>query len=112
MAINRHEMGVLILIGAVAIILGYTAYLKVDVQDYPSAEVSFGGGMNMPVFTMTHGFVTGNENIEGVTNLPHRYPNVSGGNITALIHRGWSPMRKRAPHDSKWIECPPAEVMF
>lgn len=39
----------------------------------------------------------------------HRYPRVSGGNITALIHNGFDQMRKPAPQDTDWFLKPPAE---
>lgn len=43
---------------------------------------------------------------------PHRYPKVSGGNITTLIHQGFDAMRRQAPQDADWIEQPPADVMW
>jgi hypothetical protein len=43
---------------------------------------------------------------------PHRYPTISGGNITALIHQGMDAMRRQAPQDSDWIERPPGEEMW
>jgi hypothetical protein len=42
----------------------------------------------------------------------HRYPVISGGNITALIHQGMDAMRRQAPQDADWIERPPGEVMW
>lgn len=44
--------------------------------------------------------------------LPHRYPNVSGGNISSLIHHGMSQLCKPAPQDTAWIERPPGEVAW
>lgn len=44
--------------------------------------------------------------------LPHRYPQISGGNITALIHKGFEPMRRKAPQDADWIEHPPGTEMW
>ena len=40
----------------------------------------------------------------------HRYPAAVGGEITAAIHRGWSPMRvpARTP-GAQWIVAPPSE---
>lgn len=49
----------------------------------------------------------------GYTYTRHRYPRVCGGEITALIHRGYSPMRiPRDTPDVQWIIAPPSEVMF
>lgn len=42
----------------------------------------------------------------------HRYPAVSGGNISALIHQGMSALRRPAPQDDDWRTRPPAEVMW
>lgn len=43
---------------------------------------------------------------------PHRYPTVSGGNITALIHKGFSSMGQPAPQDDDWLIEPPGREMF
>lgn len=45
---------------------------------------------------------------QGVTLTAHRYPTVSGGNITALIHNGISAMSRPAPQDNDWLESPPS----
>ncbi len=42
----------------------------------------------------------------------HRYPEVSGGNISTLIHYGMDRLKLPAPQDNDWIQRPPAEVMF
>jgi hypothetical protein len=43
----------------------------------------------------------------------HKYPVVSGGNISTLIHRGgFDRLAKPAPQDDDWLKRPPAEVMF
>jgi hypothetical protein len=42
----------------------------------------------------------------------HKYPEVSGGNISTLIHQGMDALRKPAPQDNDWITRPPAEVQF
>jgi hypothetical protein len=42
----------------------------------------------------------------------HRYPQLSGTNMTAVIHHGWDAMMRPAPADTAWIERPPAEVEF
>ena len=49
----------------------------------------------------------------GYVYTPHRYPRATGGEITAVIHRGFSPMRvPRNTPDAQWIIAPPSEVMF
>jgi hypothetical protein len=48
----------------------------------------------------------------GYVYTPHRYPRVAGGEITAAIHRGFSPMRVPNVEDVQWLIAPPSEVMF
>lgn len=48
----------------------------------------------------------------GYTYTPHRYPRVMGGEITAIIHRGFSPMRVPDVADVQWLIAPPSEVAF
>jgi hypothetical protein len=42
----------------------------------------------------------------------HKYPAVTGGNISTLIHHGMDRLSKPAPQDDDWLKRPPAEVMF
>ena len=48
----------------------------------------------------------------GYVYTPHRYPRTAGGEITALIHKGFSPMRVPNVQDVQWLIAPPSEVMF
>jgi hypothetical protein len=48
----------------------------------------------------------------GYVYTPHRYPRVTGGEITAAIHRGWSSMRVPNVADVQWLIAPPSEVSF
>ena len=48
----------------------------------------------------------------GYTYTRHRYPRVHGGEITALIHHGFSPMRVPHVDDVQWIISPPSEVAW
>jgi hypothetical protein len=43
---------------------------------------------------------------------PHRYPVVSGGNITTLIHQGFDSLRYTAPQDGDWLEQPPGSEVL
>lgn len=49
---------------------------------------------------------------QGLTFSPLRYPNVTGGNISTLIHQGMSALNQPSPQDNDWRIRPPAEVMF
>lgn len=112
MATSNTVIGLGVIGLALAVLCGYMAHLSVDVETYPDVEVAAGASLNTPVTMAPHEFVTDNNSIVPQNYTPHRYPSVSGGNITALIHHGLSPLRKRAPSDAKWIECPPANVMW
>jgi hypothetical protein len=48
----------------------------------------------------------------GYVYTPHRYPRVAGGEISALIHRGFSSMRVPNMQDVQWLIAPPSEVSF
>lgn len=45
--------------------------------------------------------------------LPVRYPHVSGQNLSAVMHHGWSSMMKAAPAKAAaWFDNPPQDVMW
>jgi len=95
-------------------LLWYIAYQEVDKPTMPQTETSL-TGFNASLDACTaHEFfrpetVTLNQEL---VFTPHRYPNVTGGNISTLIHQGFSALRLPAPQDNKWITCPPGEVMY
>jgi hypothetical protein len=116
MNISKNE-GILLFAGvAVVGILWYLAYDKVENKVAPKQEVMVSGGFSAALdkctvdefFTPGH---LGSENIQ-LQFTPHRYPNVTGGNISTLIHLGMSQLRLPAPQDDKWITRPPAEIQW
>ncbi len=48
----------------------------------------------------------------GYTYTPHRYPRMTGGEITTLIHRGYSSMRIPNIADVQWMIAPPSEAVL
>lgn len=48
----------------------------------------------------------------GYVYTRHRYPARHGGEISAAIHHGFSPMRVPHVDDVQWIISPPSEVMW
>lgn len=48
----------------------------------------------------------------GYTYTPHRYPRSTGGEITSLIHHGYSSMRVPRSEDVQWLVSPPSEVAW
>jgi hypothetical protein len=59
-----------------------------------------------------HAVVPDQQRHSGYTYTPHRYPRGCGGEITAVIHRGFSTMRVPAVADVQWMIAPPSEVMW
>ena len=48
--------------------------------------------------------------MNGIAYHPHRYPKLCGGEITTLLHRGWSTVSLPAEGDMDWLSQPPSEV--
>lgn len=46
------------------------------------------------------------------TNCRHRYPTVSGTNISTLIHHGYSPLMVPSERDYDWMVNPPSDSYF
>jgi hypothetical protein len=114
MAMDKNTIPLVVVgVGLVAL-FGYFAYLSVDIKTYPDVEIAANGGIGgrpEPSY-MPSEYMSPENHIVPVVNLPHRYPNVSGGNITCLIHHGLSPLKMSKGMDQKWITRPPAEVMW
>jgi hypothetical protein len=51
-----------------------------------------------------------NQLIGGYAYHPHRYPKLCGGEITTLLHRGFSTASIPAEDDMEWLTKPPSEV--
>jgi hypothetical protein len=50
--------------------------------------------------------------LNGYVYTQHRYPRQTGGEVTAVIHRGFSAMRVPVDTpDAQWIVAPPSEVI-
>ena len=52
------------------------------------------------------------EHHAGYTYTPHRYPRSAGGEVTNLIHHGYSQMRVPNVDDVQWIISPPSEAAW
>lgn len=102
----------------IAIALGALAGLWLFGQMAPT------GGFNQPpeqpgpdddLARMTYGnapYCHPQQHHAGYVYTPHCYPRTAGGEITAVIHRGFSTMRvPRDTPDVQWIIAPPSEVI-
>jgi hypothetical protein len=56
--------------------------------------------------------VAAHEHLNGVVFSPHRYPERTGMQVTAVIHHGYSGIRIPVKADSRWMTSPPSEAMF
>jgi len=99
--------------------LGLVAFTVSGNADYPAPEKQVPGDADLDPFTAHTldghpGHVCEiRDHHAGYTYTVHRYPRVTGGEITAVIHRGFAPMRIPAnTPDAGWIASPPSEVMF
>jgi hypothetical protein len=46
------------------------------------------------------------------TESKHRYPALPGGNLTTVMHNGWSQMTKGAPAGNDWFSVPPEAAVI
>jgi len=54
-------------------------------------------------------YVDPNQFTGPVTVMPHRYPPISGINLSVLARHGWAPLRKQMPQDFDYLNAPPSE---
>lgn len=47
----------------------------------------------------------------GVITTPHRYPTMSGGNISNVMHNGWASVINNSP-DNDWFTTPPEAAVL
>ena len=115
MDISKNALGLLALAIVVTGGVCWFAYQNTDRTTMPEVEIAPGPGFSAALdactseeFFRPHNTVVG----QGMTWTPHRYPTVTGGNISTLIHRGFSQLRQKAPQDDKWITRPPSNEMW
>jgi hypothetical protein len=97
--------------------LGYAAFSVSANADFPAPEKQAVGDADLDPFTGHtldgHPGHVCEPHHSGYVYTRHRYPRMTGGEITAIIHRGFAPMRvpQNTP-DASWIVSPPSEVMY
>jgi hypothetical protein len=115
MKISQNEWGLLLVGGAILGVFVYLAYDNVENKTMPRQEVASVGGFSAALDACTEQeffrphLLTENQQLQFT---PHRYPNVTGGGFSTIIHYGMSQLRLPAPQDRMWIERPPAEVQW
>jgi hypothetical protein len=115
--LTRAELCVIAGGAAITVLIAYLGMRKVDTNGqtqprYEGEAVMAGLSGAMSVFDHLNegdhyfhpGYCVDNQT---QVFIPHRYPTISGGNITALIHNGFDAMRRQAPQDADWMNSPP-----
>lgn len=72
-----------------------------------------GGPLDMSV--ETHFWTPGFDDCippQPVTQSKHRYPAVPGGNVSYVLHHGWSSVAQDAPAGSNWFLNPPEAAVL
>jgi hypothetical protein len=109
---------ILLVGGAIVLAMAYIAYCETDQKTKTRYETpaAMAGGFSLIFDDLDTGdhYFHPNYSVPGQTQIftPTRYPNVSGHNVSTLIHQGLSALSKKAPQDNDWITRPPGEVMF
>lgn len=128
---NEHQIAILVLIGLAASGALYFAVNSTPNQDTipqfqteaqmmglnVNAGIRLGAGTPLDLRPECHGWAPGTNPRDsnppcGVTTTPHRYPAVPGGNISTIIHKGWSAMSDDAPADNDWFTNPPSVAVL
>lgn len=120
MQLSEKDLALLAVGVAFSALLAYIAYDRSDTgQARFESSTGITTGFNV-IDTAIDALDTGDHyfhpahSVPGQTQIftPHRYPTVSGGNISTLIHQGMSALNRPAPQDDDWRIRPPAEVMW
>lgn len=128
---NQHEIALLAILGlAAAGVLYFAVSLSpgdVGVPQYQSeaqmmglnvnAGIRLGKGTPLDLRPVVHFWDPDNNPRDanppcGVVTTRHRYPSVPGGNISTIIHKGWSAMSDSAPAGNDWYQNPPSTAVL
>lgn len=116
MRLSKAEMTAVTVGGAFALLIAWIAWCTngrgaIPRYDTPSTMVSLAYAPNLD--TGSHYFHPNYANDgQGQIWMAHRYPRVSGGNLSTLIHRGMDALKEPSPFDNAWRVMPPGEVMW
>lgn len=126
---NQHELACAVLIGLAAAGTLYFAVNSTANQDSipqyqtedqmmglnVNAGIRLGAGTPLDLRPECHFWspgLDGHAPHYGVVTTRHRYPSVPGGNISTIIHKGWSAMSQDAPSDNTWFDTPPTTAVL
>lgn len=125
---NPTEMAILGVGGVVVGFLAWNANRATGSQPVPAeqketdvmglgfqAGMRYNSGSNLDVSQEIHGWHPGYDPDESATPCfqnKHRYPVVPGGNVSYVMHHGWSRMSKDSPADNEWRIAPPEAAII
>jgi hypothetical protein len=120
MPLNEKDLGLIAVGVAIVGVLVYIAYDQTDRTGQPRYQNTPVTASLSVMDTAIDALDTGDHYFHpafcapGQTQIfiPHKYPAVSGGNISTLIHQGMDALRRDAPQDDDWLKRPPGEVMW
>lgn len=129
MAVKQNELLVWILAGIGVATLIYFAQQNTGDQIVPpvqkstdavglglqASSASLAIGTNLDTSCELHGWHPGYDpdpHAVPVVQSRHRYPAIPGGNLSTVMHHGWSRMSKLSPADSGWETTPPEAAIL
>jgi hypothetical protein len=120
MHLDSKDIGLLAVGVTVLAVIGYIAYDQTQSKGQPLYDASPVTAGFSVLDTAIDRLDTGDHYfhpsycVPGQTQIftPHRYPAVSGGNISTIFHHGMDRLSRKAPQDDDWLKHSPAEVMW
>jgi hypothetical protein len=108
---DDKQLTYLVVGGSILALVIYVAMCEGTVTN-PSTEAVM--SWNNPMEDIPFSFASPSQMVAGQSQmvLPHRYPNLSGTNISTLIHYGLSAMSHPSQKDVAWMVTPPSEDYF
>lgn len=108
---DNKDITYMVVGGAILALVIYVAMCEGTVTN-PSTEASM--SWNNPMEDIPYSYFSDSHLLPSQQQvvLPHRYPNLSGTNISTLIHYGLSAMAHPNQKDLDWMISPPSEDYF
>jgi hypothetical protein len=124
---DRERLAVCVIFGLGAVVLVYAAVNAVGSQNpiVPgiqgeaqvmglgvNAGIDLSSGTPLDMNPGIHFWAPGSnprdmDSPQPVVQCRHRYPAIPGGNVTTVMHKGWSSLVKDAPSGNDWRLNPP-----
>jgi hypothetical protein len=130
MPLSKNQVGVCAIIGLVAIAVFYYATQNTEGNSRPipatqgegqvmgmgvAAGMRVNAGTALDMRPECHFWVPGLDPDGGASCQPvktaHRYPAIPGGNLSTVMHKGWSAFGDSAP-DNSWFTNPPEAAVL